>query len=401
MTKLTTLILFFLASNYLFAQITFKKGYVIDNQNKRIECLIKDNDWKNNPQFVNYQIDQNSEILKGNLETISEFGIYGKSTFKRANIDLDVSSDELSKMTFEKDPILEKKVVYLKILVDGEAKLYSYSFGEANKYFYSLGVSNTVIPLVFKKYRSSKGYSENLSFKQQLIEQINCGNQDLYVLNSLKYNEMLIKYFAEFNTCRGGDSGIIKENSLEHKNRDFINSNFNLGLGYSKLRLKYINGPNPSRVWDNSIEYRIGIRSAFIFPFRMNKWSIVIDPHFYYNPKVREDTQDVYESEFKYFTIPFGISHKVFLNNNSNLNISILHNVGANKNDPDVGALNMSLRPARMINLDIGYEKKKFGIFVRYYASSIFKTTNSLYYRNLNGFQAVLTYNFLNIQSKR
>ena len=402
MTKLTTLIFLFLTSHFLFAQITFKKGYVIDNQNKRIECLIKDNDWRNNPQVFNYQISQSSEVLKGNLDNISEFGIYGKSNFKRAEIELDVSTDELSRLTYDKNPTWEKRKVFLKFLVDGEAKLYSYIFGASFRYYYSTGISNKIVPLIFKKYRSSKGISENLSFKQELISQVNCGNQDLYVLNTLKYSEeMLIKFFAEFNACRGGDSGIMKVIASENKRRDFIKSNLNLGFGYSKLTLKHINGPNPSRVWDNSIEYRIGIRSAFILPFRMNKWSIVIDPHFYYNPKVREDTRDIYESEFKYFTLPFGVSHKAFLNNGSNLNFSLLHNVGTNKSDPDVGALNLSLRPARMLNVDIGYEKKKLGVFVRYYTSSIFKTTNTIYYRTLNGFQVVFKYNFLSIQAKR
>lgn len=401
MTKFAAQILLLLTSHFLFAQITFKKGYVIDHQNKRIECLIKDNDWKNNPQAFNYQIHENSEILKGNLDNISEFGIYGKSRFKRAEIDLDLSTDELSKVTFEKNPIWEKRKVFLKLLVDGEAKLYSYIFGASYRYYYSTGTSTKTIPLIFKKYRSSKGISENLSFKQELISQVNCGNQDLFVLNTLKYSEeMLTRYFSEFNTCKGGDSGIVLNKSTERTPRDLIITNFNVGLGYSKLILQHKNGSTPDRIWDNSIEYRIGVGGEFVLPFRMNKWCFVIDPHFYYNPKVREDTREVYEAEFKYISCPVGVGHKFFLSDKTNLKVNILYNLGSFRRDPDVGTLYYSLRPIEMLNMDLVLQRKKMGAVLRYYSSSMFRSRTT-YFRNLNGVQLLFTYNFLNIKKTK
>lgn len=397
MTKFAAQILLLLTSHFLFAQITFKKGYVIDNQNKRIECLIKDNDWKNNPQAFNYQIHENSEILKGNLDNISEFGIYGKSRFKRANIDLDVSSDELSKMTYDKDPILEKRVVFLKILVEGQAKLYSYDLGLKLKFFYSLDPLNTINPLVHKKYRTTKGYAENLSFKQNLISEVNCGNQDLFILNSLKYNsEMLTKHFSEFNQCKGGTLDKVEEIVAEKEKRDFINVNFNIGMGYSKLTVlnDYLSGG--SVPWDKSQEYRLGTRVEFVFPFWMNKCSFVLDPHFYFNPKIREDRVFDYESEFKYVTIPFGVSYKFFLGEESNLNVSFLHNVGTFSKSIDLKEYYSVLRPARMVNLDVGYQRKKLGVMVRYYTSAIFNLRGLENFRHIVGGQVILNYYFLN-----
>jgi hypothetical protein len=47
---------FFLLPLFGLAQTNFKQGYIIDNQNNRKECLVKDEDWLNNPEtiFIKY-----------------------------------------------------------------------------------------------------------------------------------------------------------------------------------------------------------------------------------------------------------------------------------------------------------------------------------------------------------
>ena len=38
------------------AQISFEKGYYIDNSNQKVDCLIKNVDWKNNPTSFEYKL---------------------------------------------------------------------------------------------------------------------------------------------------------------------------------------------------------------------------------------------------------------------------------------------------------------------------------------------------------
>jgi len=39
-----------------YSQISFEKGYFINNTNQRISCYIKNSDWKNNPTEFVYKI---------------------------------------------------------------------------------------------------------------------------------------------------------------------------------------------------------------------------------------------------------------------------------------------------------------------------------------------------------
>ena len=54
MKSLTVIMLLFLIVTESFGQIKYEKGYFINNENKKIECLIKNKDWKNNPSEFSY-----------------------------------------------------------------------------------------------------------------------------------------------------------------------------------------------------------------------------------------------------------------------------------------------------------------------------------------------------------
>ena len=59
-----------------YSQIIFEKGYLINNSNEKIECLIKNNDWKNNPETFEYKLSENSEPAIADVKSAKEFGIY-------------------------------------------------------------------------------------------------------------------------------------------------------------------------------------------------------------------------------------------------------------------------------------------------------------------------------------
>ena len=49
--KAMSFVLFLFTIN-LFAQVKFEKGYFIDSQNKKVECLIKNKDWIGSPSEI-------------------------------------------------------------------------------------------------------------------------------------------------------------------------------------------------------------------------------------------------------------------------------------------------------------------------------------------------------------
>ena len=55
--------LFFLLTIILslnsYSQVSFEKGYHIDNNDQKISCLIKNLDWKNNPTKFEFKLSEN------------------------------------------------------------------------------------------------------------------------------------------------------------------------------------------------------------------------------------------------------------------------------------------------------------------------------------------------------
>lgn len=54
MKKRILFLLITILSLNCYSQISFQKGYYIDNTNQKINCLIKNIDWKNNPTEFEY-----------------------------------------------------------------------------------------------------------------------------------------------------------------------------------------------------------------------------------------------------------------------------------------------------------------------------------------------------------
>jgi hypothetical protein len=60
------------------AQIRFEPGYFITNTGEKVNCLIKNSDWQNNPTSFKYQLTKESKIEDGDILNIKEFGVITK-----------------------------------------------------------------------------------------------------------------------------------------------------------------------------------------------------------------------------------------------------------------------------------------------------------------------------------
>ena len=58
-----------------YSQVEFEQGYLINNDGKRLECLIKNVDWKNSPTKFQYKLNENSEPITASIDGVSEFGV--------------------------------------------------------------------------------------------------------------------------------------------------------------------------------------------------------------------------------------------------------------------------------------------------------------------------------------
>ena len=68
---------------------------VINESNQRIECLIKNIGWINNPTMFEYRLSQNGTIQKATIQIVKEFGINNVSKYIRVKTNIDRSSDQM------------------------------------------------------------------------------------------------------------------------------------------------------------------------------------------------------------------------------------------------------------------------------------------------------------------
>lgn len=94
----------FLFPVIVFAQNNFKKGYLIDKQNNKIECLIKDEDWLNNPEFINVKSTETAETTQKSALEMNEFGITDQFRYVLAKTNLDISPKQTSELDKNYNP---------------------------------------------------------------------------------------------------------------------------------------------------------------------------------------------------------------------------------------------------------------------------------------------------------
>lgn len=314
-----------LAAGTQYAQIKFEKGYIITNSGEKTEVLIKNQDWKNNPLEIEYKSEDSAPSKKENIKNIQEFGINEGSRYIRKTVMIDLSSDNLGKMSDHKSPDFKERTLFLKYLVDGKATLLYYDSGDITRLFYAL---NDAEPqqLVYKSYyinNSNIAYNED--YKTQILENLNCGVDNKLIERIAYTKKDLTKVFAIYNNCSGGESVEYKK---EKNNRDLFNLNIRPGINFTSFKSSYSNFYSNSAKFDTKTSFRIGLEAEFILPFNKNKWALFIEPT--YQSYKAETTNPVYlgpyleynsqsSIDYKSIEVPLGVRHYFFLDNQSKI----------------------------------------------------------------------------------
>ena len=269
MKKRLLLFLTAIISINCYSQISYEKGYYIDNSNQKINCLINNIDWKNNPIDFEYKLSKSSETKNANIKSIKEFGIYNISKYSRNTVKIDRSSENTNKLSIVRDPIFEEEQLFLKVLVEGKANLFLYEEGNIKRYFYNEENSN-IEQLVFKSYMTSNNYKgENNQFKQQIWNNLKCSTIEMNKIENLEYKKnSLINIFTEYNSCSNSDF----INYDEKQKTDLFNLSFRPRLNNSSLSRQ-----RPHSFEGNELGIGFGIEAEFIFPFNKNKWAVLVE----------------------------------------------------------------------------------------------------------------------------
>lgn len=334
-------IFMFLLNISVQSQITYEKGYFIDNSGNKTECLIRNVDWMKNPDSFQYKLSENEDAQTGNLTNIQEFGVIGESKFIRATVNIDRSSQEVDKLTLVREPSFSNETLFLMVLVKGKATLYKFEDSFGANYFYKVS-DGKIEPLVFKKYITRENrIGENVQYKQQLFNAFNVQGVTEKELSKLAYREKsLTSFFQKVNN----ESSIDAISYSKETQKKWINIILRPGIHYSSVNLEVL-PTNTGLVrreftFENKLSPRVGVEIEAVMPFNKNKWAVTAEPFFEtYKSELPISASQTLSIDYKYFGLGLGIRHYLFLNDNSKLfiNASGIFAIDSGNSNIDIG----------------------------------------------------------------
>ncbi len=327
MKKQSLLILLTILSFTGYAQIKFESGYFIDNTGAKTLCLIKNKGWKDNPNQIEYKLADTTKILIGTIRNIQEFGVDNLKYIK-ATVDIDRSSQDLNQLSENKNPQFNEEELFLKLLIDGEAKLYMYEEGNLKRYFYNI-TNADIKQLVYKIYKvSTTKIDKNNHYRQQLWTNLSCESISENNVKKTSYNKSsLTKYFIKYNSCKDPNY----ENSQQREKRDLFNLSIKPGVNFSSVSI-----PSDFLGYDNTNDFggksnfRLGVEVEFVLPFNKNKWSVFVEPTFQnYQSDIQLTPKSIVQNpnpdpelasiNYKSIELPIGLRYFMFISDTSKL----------------------------------------------------------------------------------
>lgn len=372
MKKLT--FLFILITSLSFSQYKYENGYYIDNNDTKINCLIKNFDWKFNPNSISIKLNEDSETVVLKVEDIKEFSVLNSWKFIREKVMIDETTNNFQTLQRDPNPVFAEKVLLLKVLVEGKSNLYHYENDNYERFFYS--INGKIEQLVYKNYiNENKNMVTNESYKQQLFVNFKCNNDQSKILK-LNYREnSLTDYFIETNNCISGTNNVEKKKIIKKSKSKSLFSVFTQGnflnadyvINNSNIRGKYLT--------NNKVNFSGGLEYEILMPYGNYSWSFVMSANFVsykdvFNFNDELDVNKTYEIDTKVSIVRFPIGmrkyfsindfQKLFVNVDCNYNFVTQKIKIANENF-DSKNVNFSL------DIGAGYKYKKFFTELKYY----------------------------------
>jgi len=309
-----------------YSQISFENGYFIDNNNQKINCLIKNLDWEKNPTEFKYKLSESSELNEKTIKSVKEFGIDNTLKYVRSIVKMDRSSNDVNELDNERRPTFLEEELFLKVLVEGKSTLYSYVDNRLIRYFYSIEKSN-IEQLVFKRYMTPEyNVGTNNRFRNQLWKDLKCADIKINRIEKLEYRKSdLVNFFVAYNNCNNQKS----INFEEKEKKDLFNLTIRPRLNMSSFESSFSNA-----TFKKSLDFAFGIEAEFILPFNNNKWSFIIEP-IYTSFTIENQTNGGLQDEIEYSTLECnaGVRHYFFLNDKSKIfiNASFIYDLRINE----------------------------------------------------------------------
>lgn len=416
-------LVFLCTCSLLSAQTKFEKGYYITLNGTKTDGFIKNSDWKNTPNSIEYKSNLEDNAIEVSTSQISEFEIENKLKFKRFNVNIEKSSVTSGQLTNNgRLPLFSKENILLKVLIEGKASLYHFYENGVEKFFYATD-KKEVEQLVFLSFLADaddmrllkeKGRDDVIpnstilydrTYRKQLNENVNCGNSRDEI-SKLGYSKTTLEnFFKKYNECENSEF-----KKFESGNKSTFRLKASLIGNLNSLNLKNNNNPYYETNFGTSVNFGFGLEAEIVLPFNNNKWSVILEPsyntykssdHLTYTFYTTTLEQDV-DAEYNYIQIPIGIRHYFYINENASFFINAAYNAKININSSGikyevVTGNNLEIFPSlNNIAFGLGFNYKKYSIETRVFSNTqILKGSNENRYADYKNISLNLRYQFL------
>lgn len=374
--RVLVIILFQFIATGAVGQIMFERGYIIDNEGNRIEGNIRNMDWRNTPSTFDFRLTPDDQATTKTIQDAAEFAINDASKFIRAVVEIDRSRDRIEEMTTERDPVWQEETLFLQVLIEGKATLYSFRESNLVRFFYGIN-GGEIEQLIFKKFlvdRERSTFSEmryalaeNNDFRLQLFGDVSCGGNTKKELNRLEYKQsQLVRYFKKYHECMG----MSYSDYTRQRQSKVVNVILKAGMNHSSMSIE--SGSRfRSVTFDNHIGIVAGLEIEFVLPFNKNKWVIVIAPTFQKFAGEQTVLSNDISISYSAIEFPVGVRHNFFINEHSNifLNGFIVPSYTFDS-EPTITYSNLSnlfMNPKNSFAIGAGFTYKRANIELRYY----------------------------------
>lgn len=322
--------LFLLVAGVSFAQINFEPGTFKKNDGTVVQCLIRNIAWKNNPTEFTYKLTEGDEEKHGTLADVSAFEV-SSYKFERYTVSIERSPVLISSLENTAKPNYATETLFLKVLIEGKAVLYSYEDGNLKKYFYSSATETTPVQLLYKKYEEDLKVKEYNLYFSQLARLFANDGYPQNVVTRVKYDqESLKKVFIKYN---GTDGTVVDKTKGQNKSK--FNLKVTAGVQNSSLEIQ-LNSPMYSNYYDfgSATGPLFGVEAEWILPFNNNKWGLFINPNYKSfkknDPKTGASGTNPrgWQVDITYISTPIGVRYYMFLNNKSRIFVNAAYVIG-------------------------------------------------------------------------
>lgn len=270
------LLLFCTTLNY--AQTEFEKGYFINNQGKKTECLIENKDWQHNPTNFNYKLTPDGEVKTENILGVSEFAIDNVSLYKRFTVDVERSSTVTSQVQRNKIPAYKNETLFLQAIVTGKANLYTLSDVNVYKFFYQVA-DKPIEQLIMIRYMTTDYFEQNNQFRQQLYNNVRCEKTPESDFKNIEYQtKPLVALFKTYNSCFADATASTVDYTAKDRNRDTFVLRVTPGVNMTTLKVN-----DPNQFYNVSTDFKktvftMALEFEYVFPFNNGAWSLFVQP---------------------------------------------------------------------------------------------------------------------------